>query len=46
MVGIAQLVEHSVVVRKVAGSSPVAHPNIFKRKVQCPISVRDRAFVR
>jgi len=26
MVGVAQLVEHSVVVRDVAGSSPVAHP--------------------
>jgi hypothetical protein len=29
MVGVAQLVEHSVVVRDVAGSSPVAHPTIF-----------------
>jgi hypothetical protein len=28
MVGVAQLVEHSVVVRDVAGSSPVAHPTI------------------
>jgi hypothetical protein len=27
MVGVAQLVEHSVVVRDVAGSSPVVHPN-------------------
>ena len=27
MVGVAQLVEHPVVVRDVAGSSPVAHPN-------------------
>ena len=26
MVGVAQLVEHPVVVRDVAGSSPVAHP--------------------
>jgi hypothetical protein len=26
MVGVAQLVEHSVVVRDVAGSSPVTHP--------------------
>ena len=26
MVGVAQLVEHSVVVRDVAGSSPVVHP--------------------
>ena len=31
MVGVAQLVEHPVVVRDVAGSSPVAHPtNFFK----------------
>ena len=30
MVGVAQLVEHPVVVRDVAGSSPVAHP-IFPR---------------
>ena len=30
MVGVAQLVEHPVVVRDVAGSSPVAHPtNLF-----------------
>ena len=29
MVGVAQLVEHPVVVRDVAGSSPVAHPTIF-----------------
>lgn len=27
MVGVAQLVEHRVVVPGVAGSSPVAHPN-------------------
>ena len=26
MVGVAQLAEHSVVVRAVAGSNPVAHP--------------------
>ena len=31
MVGVAQLVEHSVVVRDVAGSSPVAHPTLFRR---------------
>ncbi len=30
MVGVAQLVEHPVVVRDVAGSSPVAHPIIIK----------------
>ena len=30
MVGVAQLVEHSVVVRDVAGSSPVDHPNLCK----------------
>ena len=29
MVGVAQLVEHSVVVRDVAGSSPVVHPKFF-----------------
>ena len=29
MVDVAQLVEHPVVVRDVAGSSPVVHPNIF-----------------
>ena len=28
MVGVAQLVEHPVVVRDVAGSSPVAHPTL------------------
>ena len=30
MVGVAQLVEHSVVVRDVAGSSPVVHPKFLK----------------
>jgi hypothetical protein len=30
MVGVAQLVEHPVVVRDVAGSSPVAHPIFLK----------------
>ena len=30
MVVVAQLVEHSVVVRDVAGSSPVDHPNLYK----------------
>ena len=34
MVGVAQLVEHPVVVRDVAGSSPVAHPTIFSLKYQ------------
>ena len=29
MVDVAQLVEHPVVVRDVAGSSPVIHPNYF-----------------
>ncbi|MEY3926843.1 MAG: hypothetical protein RIS16_811 [Actinomycetota bacterium] len=29
MVGVAQLVEHPVVVRDVAGSSPVAHPTLL-----------------
>jgi hypothetical protein len=32
MVGVAQLVELSVVVRVVAGSSPVAHPIFFPTK--------------
>ena len=30
MVGIAQLVEHLVVVQGAAGSSPVTHPNSFE----------------
>ncbi len=30
MVVVAQLVEHSVVVRDVAGSSPVDHPNFLQ----------------
>ena len=30
MVGIAQLVEHLVVVQGAAGSSPVTHPNAYK----------------
>ena len=29
MVGVAQLVEHLVVVQDVAGSSPVTHPKIY-----------------
>jgi len=29
MVDVAQLVEHPVVVRDVAGSSPVVHPKFF-----------------
>ncbi len=29
MVGVAQLVEHLVVVQDVAGSSPVVHPKFF-----------------
>ena len=33
MVGVAQLVEHPVVVRDVAGSSPVAHPNHVLEKL-------------
>ena len=32
MVGVAQLVEHRVVVPVAAGSSPVAHPNRFPMK--------------
>ena len=32
MVGVAQLVEHRVVVPVAAGSSPVAHPNRFLMK--------------
>ena len=34
MVGVAQLVELSVVVRAVAGSNPVAHPIFWQ--VPCP----------
>ena len=30
MVDVAQLVEHPVVVRNVAGSSPVIHPKFYK----------------
>ena len=33
MVGVAQLVEHPVVVRDVAGSSPVAHPTSCSRSL-------------
>jgi len=29
LVGVAQLVEHLVVVQDVAGSSPVTHPKLF-----------------
>ena len=32
LVGIAQLVEHLVVVQDVAGSSPVTHPNVYKKE--------------
>ena len=35
MVSVAQLVEHPVVVRDVAGSSPVAHPIIFVIRLIC-----------
>ena len=35
MVGVAQLVEHKVVALVVAGSSPVAHPNLKKGKTAC-----------
>ncbi len=37
MVGIAQLVEHLVVVQDVAGSNPVTHP----RWVRCTYFARD-----
>ncbi len=37
MVGVAQLVEHRVVVPVAAGSSPVAHPNYL------PIKRNDRS---
>lgn len=39
MVGVAQLVEHLVVVQVAAGSSPVTHPKQKARSVQT-----DRAF--
>jgi hypothetical protein len=32
MVGVAQMVEHLVVVQDVAGSSPVTHPKISTRR--------------
>ncbi len=32
MVGVAQQVEHLVVVQDVAGSSPVAHPTLTPRR--------------
>src|SRR4051812_32226395 len=35
MVGVAQLVEHRVVVPGVAGSSPVTHPNCTRRPTAC-----------
>ncbi len=34
MVAIAQLVEHSVVVRAVTGSSPVGHPIKISREIE------------
>ena len=33
MVGVAQLVEHLVVVQDAAGSSPVTHPNLYNTRV-------------
>ena len=39
MVGVAQLVEHSVVVRDVAGSSPVTHP------MRSPVKAGDRGIL-
>ena len=42
MVGIAQLVEHLVVVQGAAGSSPVTHPNANKK----PLRINLRGFVR
>ncbi len=38
MVGVAQLVELSVVVRVVAGSSPVAHP-IFSTRCRANVAI-------
>ena len=43
MVGIAQLVERLVVVQEVAGSSPVTHPNRFKRRGM-PIEMSEEDF--
>ena len=46
MVGIAQLVEHLVVVQVVAGSSPVTHPNYLRyvghpfRQHRCELSTQ------
>ncbi len=43
MVGIAQLVEHLVVVQDVAGSNPVTHPNEALLIYGAP--TRDRCFL-
>ena len=39
MVGVAQLVEHLVVVQDAAGSSPVTHPRISRDR-ECAFGVR------
>jgi hypothetical protein len=39
MVGVAQLVEHLVVVQRVAGSSPVAHPKQHRRLARSSIAL-------
>jgi hypothetical protein len=31
MVGVAQLVEHRIVIPVVVGSSPIVHPNFYKK---------------
>ena len=41
MVGVAQLVEHQIVVLDVAGSIPVAHPNLLE-KTLCVIEINSK----
>ncbi len=46
MVGVAQLVEHLVVIQDVAGSSPVTHPNRWTDSLKShPVRCRDRSAV-
>jgi len=42
MVDVAQLVEHPVVVRDVAGSSPVVHPSIRNMHGVAPATNREK----
>jgi putative transposase len=40
VVAVAQLVEHGIVIPRVAGSSPVGHPNFFYRAMKFQIKLR------